>query len=60
VLAVASEITGDSERAALLLCHEPLRALGYKTADTSVQEDRSAALIAYLESLAGAVTAEIP
>jgi hypothetical protein len=53
VLAVATEITGDSERAAFLLRNEPLRAFGYKTADTLVQEGRSDAVIAYLESLAG-------
>lgn len=52
VLAVATEITGDSERAAFLLRNEPLRAFGYKTADTLVQEGRSDAVIAYLESLA--------
>ncbi len=51
VLAVATDITGDSERAAFLLRNEPLRAFGYKTADTLVQEGRSDAFIAYLESL---------
>jgi hypothetical protein len=53
VLAVATEITGDSERAVFLLRNEPLRAFGYKTADTLIQEGRSDAVIAYLESLAG-------
>lgn len=53
VLAVATEIMGDSERAVFLLRNEPLRAFGYKTADTLVQEGRSDAVIAYLESLAG-------
>jgi hypothetical protein len=53
VLAVATELTGDSERVAFLLRNEPLRAFGYKTADTLVQEGRTDAVIAYLESLAG-------
>ena len=53
VLAVATEMTGDPERAAFLLRNEPLRAFGYKTADTLVQEGRSDAVIAYLESFAG-------
>lgn len=52
VLAVATEITDDAERAVFLLRNEPLRAFGYKTADTLVQEGRSDAVIAYLESLA--------
>jgi hypothetical protein len=52
VLAVATEITDDAERAAFLLRNEPLRAFGYKTADTLVQEGRADAVIAYLESLA--------
>lgn len=53
VLAVATEMTGDVERAAFLLRNEPLRAFGYKTADTLVQEGKAEAVIAYLESLAG-------
>ena len=53
VLAVASEMTGDLERAAFLLRNEPLRAFGYKTADALIQEGRAEAVIAYLESLAG-------
>jgi hypothetical protein len=52
-LAVATEMTGDAERAAFLLRNEPLRAFGYKTADTLVQEGRAEDVIAYLESLAG-------
>ncbi|WP_157271179.1 antitoxin Xre/MbcA/ParS toxin-binding domain-containing protein [Azohydromonas aeria] len=52
-LAVATEMTGDAERAAFLLRNEPLRAFGYKTADTLVQEGRVEDVIAYLESLAG-------
>lgn len=52
VLAVATELTDDAERAAFLLRNEPLRAFGYKTADTLVQEGRADAVIAYLESLA--------
>ncbi|MEB2401158.1 MAG: DUF2384 domain-containing protein [Alcaligenaceae bacterium] len=46
-------MTGDEKRAAFLLRNEPLRAFGYKTADTLVQEGRADAVIAYLESLAG-------
>jgi hypothetical protein len=52
VLAVATELTDEAERAAFLLRNEPLRAFGYKTADTLVQEGRADAVIAYLESLA--------
>jgi len=52
-LAVASEMTGDAERAAFLLRNEPLRAFGYKTADALVQAGRVDDVIAYLESLAG-------
>lgn len=53
VLAVATEMTGDADRAAFLLRNEPLRAFGYKTADTLVQEGRAEDVVAYLESLAG-------
>lgn len=53
VLTVAAEMTGDEKRAAFLLRNEPLRAFGYKTADTLIQEGRADAVIAYLESLAG-------
>lgn len=53
VLAVATEMTGDEQRAVFLLRNEPLRAFGYKTADALVQEGRAADVIAYLESLAG-------
>ncbi len=53
VLAVATEMAGSLERAALLLRNEPLWAFGYKTADDLVQEGRTDAVIAYLESLAG-------
>jgi hypothetical protein len=53
VLAVATEMTGDLERAAFLLRNEPLRAFAYKTADALIQEGRADAVIAYLESLAG-------
>ncbi len=52
VLAAASEMTGDTERAAFLVRNEPLKAFGYKTADILVQEGRADAVIAYLESLA--------
>ncbi|GLK91953.1 antitoxin Xre/MbcA/ParS toxin-binding domain-containing protein [Pseudomonas turukhanskensis] len=53
VLAVATEMTGDSERAVFLLRNEPLRAFSYKTADSLIQEGRADAVIAYLESLVG-------
>lgn len=53
VLAAATEMTGDPERAAFLLRNEPLRSFGYKTADALIQEGRAEAVIAYLESLAG-------
>jgi len=53
VLAVATEMTGDENRAAFLLRNEPLRAFGYKTADTLLQEGRVEDVIAYLESFAG-------
>ncbi|MBA1264531.1 DUF2384 domain-containing protein [Pseudomonas stutzeri] len=53
VLAVATEMAGNLERAASLLRNEPLRAFGYKTADDLVQEGRADAVIAYLKSLAG-------
>ena len=52
-LTVATEMAGDEKRAAFLLRNEPLRAFGYKTADTLIQEGRADAVIAYLESLAG-------
>ncbi|MDR2155083.1 MAG: MbcA/ParS/Xre antitoxin family protein [Burkholderiaceae bacterium] len=53
VLAVATEITGDEKHAVFLLRNEPLRAFGYKTADTLIQEGRADDVVAYLESLAG-------
>ncbi len=53
VLAVATEMTGDLDRAVFLLRNEPLRVFGYKTADTLIQDGRADAVIAYLESLAG-------
>jgi uncharacterized protein (DUF2384 family) len=53
VLAAATEVTGDENRAAFLLRNEPLRSFGYKTADTLIQEGRTENVIAYLESLAG-------
>lgn len=52
-LAAAIELTGDEQRAAFMLRNEPLRAFGYKTADTLVQEGRTDAVVAYLQSLAG-------
>lgn len=53
VLSVATEMTGDAERAAFLLRNEPLRAFDYKTADQLVQEGRTDDVIRYLESFAG-------
>ena len=53
VLAVASDMTGDMERAVFLLRNEPLRAFDYKTADKLVQEGRADDVVAYLRSLAG-------
>jgi len=53
VLTIATEMTGDEKRAAFLLRNEPLRAFGYKTADTLIQDGRADDVIAYLESLAG-------
>lgn len=53
VLAVATDLTGDEERAVFLLRNEPLRAFGYKTAETLVQEGCTDSVVAYLESLAG-------
>jgi len=53
VLTVATEMTGDEKRAAFLLRNEPLRAFGYKTADTLIHEGRADDVVAYLASLAG-------
>ncbi len=53
VLTVATELTGDPKRAAFLVRNEPLRAFGYKTADSLIQEGRVDDVIAYLESFAG-------
>lgn len=53
VLAVATQMTGDDKRAVFLLRNEPLSAFGYKTADALIQEGRTDAVIAYLESFAG-------
>lgn len=50
---MATEVTGDAERAAFLLRNEPLRAFGYETVDALVQEGQVEDVIAYLESLAG-------
>ena len=52
VLAAATAMTGDEGRAVFLLRNEPLRAFGYKTAETLVQEGRTDAVVGYLESLA--------
>src|SRR5690606_25875065 len=40
VLAAATELTKSPERAAFLIRNEPLRAFGFKTADTLIQEGR--------------------
>lgn len=53
VLAMSTELTGDEKLAAFLLCNEPLRAFDGKTANSLVQEGRTEAVIAYLESFAG-------
>lgn len=53
VLAAATELTNDSKRAAFLVRNEPLKAFGFKTADTLIHEGRTDAVIAYLGSLAG-------
>jgi hypothetical protein len=52
-LAVATEMTEDKARAAFLLRNEPLRPFDCKTADVLIQEGRTDAVIAYLQSLAG-------
>ncbi len=53
VLAASTELTGDSKRAAFLMRNEPLRAFGYKTADSLIQHGRVDDVIAYIESFAG-------
>jgi uncharacterized protein (DUF2384 family) len=53
VLAAATELTGDSKRAAFLLCNEPLRAFEHKTAESLIQAGRADEVIAYLESFSG-------
>jgi len=53
VLAAATEMTGEPERAAFLLRNEPLRAFDYKTAIQVIEEGKADAVIAYLESFAG-------
>ena len=53
VLAVASDMTGDVDRAVFMLRNEPLRAFDYKTAEKLVQEGRADDVVAYLRSLAG-------
>jgi hypothetical protein len=53
LLAVATAMTGDEGRAVFLLRNEPLRAFGYRTAETLVREGRTDAVVDYLESLAG-------
>ena len=53
VLAVASDMTGDVERAVFLFRNEPLRAFDYKTAEKLVQDGRADDVVAYLRSLAG-------
>lgn len=53
VLVAATELTGDSKRAAFLIRKEPLRPFGYRTADSLIQEGRVSEVVAYLESLGG-------
>lgn len=53
VLAATTEIMGDSKRAGFLVHSEPLRAFGYKTVDSWIQEGRTDDVDAYLESFAG-------
>lgn len=53
VLAAATELTRDPQRAAFLVRNEPLRVFGFKTADALIQEGRADSVIAYLDSLAG-------
>ena len=53
VLAAATELTQDPERAAFLVRNEPLRSFGYKTADMLIKEGRANDVIAHLESFAG-------
>ena len=52
VLAVASDMTGDVERAVFLLRNEPLRVFDYRTAEQLVQDGRADDVVAYLRSLA--------
>ncbi|TWT21100.1 DUF2384 domain-containing protein [Luteimonas marina] len=53
LLAAATAMTGDEGRAVFLLRNQPLKAFEYKTAEALVQEGRTDAVVAYLESLAG-------
>lgn len=52
VLQVATEMTGDPQRAVFLIRNEPLRAFNRKTADALITEGRTNDVVAYLESLA--------
>jgi len=52
VLAAATELTGDAQRAAYLIRNEPLKAFEYKTGEMLIQEGRANDLIRYLESFA--------
>jgi len=56
LLAIATEMTGDKQRADFLLRTEPLKAFDGKTAETLLKEGRVEAVMAYLESLAGGAT----
>lgn len=51
VLAVATKMTGDMDRAAFLLRNEPLRAFEFKTAEALVLDGRADSVVAYLTSL---------
>ncbi len=52
VMAVATAMTGDQERAQYLLRNEPLRAFDGRTAEELVRAGRAEDVISYLQSLA--------
>lgn len=52
VLRAAYEITGDRDKALWWYRFEPLQTFSYKTPQQLVAEDRTADLLAYLESVA--------
>jgi len=55
LLAIATEMTGDKQRADFLLRTEPLKAFDGKTAETLLKEGRVEDVMAYLESFASGV-----